>query len=270
MRSIFSIFAAAVCFSPCQSAEALNYSLWPRRPDEVTRAFELLIKGGNEQEALKLVEPHLRGYGIGGREARKIAGRINAGKYLSGCRPGMAVYTVKSGDNLFRIADRMKCPVDLLMYVNGLLEPSALKIGQKLKAPPLNCRMEIRPDTNEILVWDNSVLIACYPVVQARLLRTLPAQSSVLAREAFLDGQPVVRNSSDYASADKELVLAEGRARIASRPLSSGDVGFQLSTADANELALLIVPGNEVTVTREGEDAPRRRGPEGDGASPNG
>lgn len=254
MKSIFSIFAAAACFSPCQSPAALNYSLWPRRPDEVTRAFELLNKGGDNQEALKLVEPHLKGYGIGGREARKIAGRINAGKYLSGCRSGMGVYTVKSGDNLFRIADRMKCPVDLLMYVNGILEPSALKIGQKLKAPALSCRMEIRPDTNEILVWDGPVLVACYPVLQVRLPQALPAEERVLTREAFLDGQPVVRNSPDYASADKELVLAESRMRIASRSLPSGDVGFQLSAADANELSLLIVPGNKVTVVREGED----------------
>lgn len=270
MKSIFSIFVAAVCFSPCQSAEAHNYSLWPRRPDDVTRAFELLDQGGEEREALKLLEPHLQGYGIGGREARKIAGRINAGKYLSGHMPGMALYTVKSGDNLFKIADRMKCPVDILMYANGMLEPSALKIGQKLKVPALNCRMEIRPDTNEIVVWDGSILVACYPVLQARLPGSLPAEGRVLAREAFLDGQPVIRNSPDYASADKELVLAESRLRIASRPLPSGDVGLQLSAADANELSLLIVPGNKVTVVREGEGVFPRRETESGGDAANG
>lgn len=256
MKSIFSIFAVAVCFSPCHSAEALNYSLWPRRPEEVTRAFELLNEGGDEQKALGLVEPHLHGYGIGGREARKIAGRINAGRYLSGRRPRMAVHTVKSGDNLFRIADRMKCPVDVLMYVNGTLEPSALKIGQKLNIPPLNYRMEIRPDTNEIIVWDGDVLVACYPVRMARLPKPLPATGVVLAREAFLDGRPVVRNSPDYASADKELVLADGGVCITSRPLPAGAAGFQLAAADANELSLLIVPGNEVVVTREGAPTP--------------
>ncbi len=262
MRSIFLIFAAAVCFSPCLQAGTLEYSLWPRRPEEVARAFALLNEQADEQEILKLLEPHLNGYGIGGREARKIVGRLNAGRYLSGQRPNMEVYTVKSGDNFFRIADRLKCPVDLLMYVNGMLDPSALKIGQKLKAPPLNYRMEIRPGTKEILVWDRGVLVACYPVLKERLLRPLPASTKVLSRTAFLEGQPVARNSSDYASADKELTLADGQVRIASRlPSQTGDSGFQLSAADANELALFIVPGNEVTVVWDDGDRPAQATP---------
>lgn len=247
MKSISLIFAAAACFSSCLQAESANYSLWPRRPEAVTRALELQKQGADEQEILNLVTPHLRGYGIGGKEARKIAGRINAARYLSARRPNMTLYTVRGGDNFFKIADRMKCPVDVLMYLNDTMDPSALKIGQKLRVPALNLTMEIHSDTKEVLVWDGEVLVAAYPIVKESLPQNLPAKTKVLAREAFIDGHPVVRNSVDFPSADKELVLAGGRLRLTPRPLpAEGRDGWQLAAADATELALLVVPGNEV------------------------
>lgn len=256
MKSIFLIFAATAFFNACLQAETLNYSLWPRRPEAVIRALDLLKQGGDEQEIMKLVTPHLRGYGIGGQEARKIAGRINVARYLSPRRPNMSTYTVRSGDHFYRIADRVKCPVDILMYLNGTMDPSSLKIGQKLNMPSLNLRLEIHSDTKEMLVWDGEELVAAYTILKENTPANLPASTKVQVREASIDGRPVVRNSADFASADKELVLAAGGLRISSRPMSvPGRGGWQLSAADATELALLIVPGNDVLLVRDGSEA---------------
>lgn len=260
MKSIFLIFAAAVFSSSCLlAAEPLNYSLWPRRPENVSRALELQKRGGDEQELLRLVTPHLRDEGIGGREARALAGRINAARYLSSRRPNLSSYTVRGGDSFFRIAERLKCPVDVLMYMNGTMEPSSLKAGQKLIVPQLNLTLEIHSDTREMLVWDGETLVASYRILKESLPPGVPNKTQVWAREAFIDGRSVVRNSADFASAGKELVLSAGRLRITPRPIPAPDRnGWQISAADATELALLIVPGNDVFVMRDGQASPAR------------
>ena len=45
--------------------------------------------------------------------------------------PGMAIYVVKSGDNLWNIGKKYYVPVDTLRSLNGL-ESDELKVGQKL------------------------------------------------------------------------------------------------------------------------------------------
>ena len=154
MRLIYLIFAAGVFCSLIPTAySAENYSLWPRRPEELEQARRLMQeqKGG---EAALLLRPFLADSGIAGREARQICGRVNVPRYLSRMHPGARVYTVRKGDNLARIAATQKCPQDLIMLLNGIVEPSALRVGQKLVVVPMRLRVEIHPVQRELSVWD--------------------------------------------------------------------------------------------------------------------
>ena len=58
-----------------QVEAADNFSLWPRRPDELEQARRLMQeqKGG---EAVLLLQPFVTDDGIAGREARQICGRV--------------------------------------------------------------------------------------------------------------------------------------------------------------------------------------------------
>jgi LysM repeat protein len=47
----------------------------------------------------------------------------------------MAVYTVKSGDTLFDIGQRLSIPWQKIAEVNNLTDPDHIDVGQKLKLP---------------------------------------------------------------------------------------------------------------------------------------
>lgn len=256
MKSIYSIFVVAVFSSFCLQATERNYSLWPRRPDNVADALDLLGNGGDPERACALALPSIRAYGIGGQEARRIVGRVNAGRYLSGKGDWLTEQTVRSGDSLLRIADRCKCPIDVLIYLNRMTAVT-LRAGQKLKAPSKSFKMEVRPDSREILVWDGETLVAAYPILRSRGTQKLSGKTVVEGRLAFLDGAQTERmNVSSYVSADKQLLLANGMGRIASCfEGKKVDPVFCLAREDCNELALFFRKGDEVNVIREVKDS---------------
>ena len=59
-----------------------------------------------------------------------------------------------------RIAAMQKCPQDVIMLLNGIVEPSSLRIGQKLVVVPMRLRVEIYPLQREVSVWDGEQLVA--------------------------------------------------------------------------------------------------------------
>ena len=250
MKSTYSIFVAAVfCSLLGQAVASDNFSLWPRRPDELEQARRLMQeqKGG---EAVLLLQPFVADEGIAGREARQICGRGNVPRYLSRLHPGAVVYTVRPGDNMARIAAQQKCPQDVIMLLNGIVEPSSLRIGQKIVVVPMRLRVEIRPQQREISVWDEQQLVADYPILN---MDELPAAqrknevTSVAAREGYIDGLAVLPRSPQYAASERVLVLANGIV-IAGEKNGHGASVLRMEQKDVNELSLMLGLGNEVKI----------------------
>lgn len=248
MRLTYSIFAAAAfCSLSVQVGAADNFSLWPRRPDELEQARRLMQeqKGG---EAVLLLQPFVTDDGIAGREARQICGRVNVPRYLSRLHPAAKVYTVRSGDNMARIAAQQKCPQDVIMMLNGIVEPSSLRVGQKLVLIPMRLRVEIRPIQREVSVWDGQQLVADYPIIG---MDEVPAGerrnevTRVAAREGYINGLAVLPRSPQYPASERVVVLENGMA-LAGETNGHGAHVLRLEQKDANELALMLGIGNEV------------------------
>ena len=226
-----------------------NFSLWPRRPEELEQARQLMAaqKGG---EAVLLLQPFVTDEGIAGREARQICGRVNVPRYLSRMHPGAVVYTVRKGDNIAKISAQQKCPQDVLMLLNGIVEPSALRVGQKLVVIPMRLRMEIRPLQREISVWDGQQLVADYPISamdEVPKARQKTEKVKVAAREGYLDGLAVLPRSPQYPASERVLVLSNGML-ISSGQNGHGGVKLRMDQKDLNELALMLDCGNEVHI----------------------
>lgn len=251
MKSIFSIFVGAVLFSLVAiSAAAENYSLWPRRPDELEQARRLMQeqKGG---EAVLLLQPFVTDNGIAGREARQICGRVNVPRYLSRMHPGARVYTVRRGDNMARIAAAQKCPQDVLMLLNGIVEPSNIRIGQKLVVVPMRLRVEINPLQREVSVWDGQQLVADYPIIgmdEIPRSRQKTQKTNIVAREGYLDGMVVLPRASLYPASERVLVLGNGMALVGGQN-GRGSLHLRMDQKDLNELALMVDCGNEVLIS---------------------
>lgn len=252
MKLIHLIFAVAVCFNGAfLTAAQDNFSLWPRRPDELEKARRLLAEQ-KRGEAVRLLQPFVHDGGVAGVEARQITSSVNAPRYLSRLHPYAKVYAVKRGDTLPKIAAATKCPVDVLMMLNGLVEPSDLKIGQKVVYISMELRMEIYPSTREICVWDGESLVASYKIMELYGVDdkiTEPVTVEIASRQPMLQGKAVPVTSAQAASADKAFQLSDG-VSVTGTPQADGRYVL-LSAMDANELALLLRAGNMVIWARE-------------------
>ena len=244
---IFVVAGFFNAFAPANAAD--NFSLWPRRPEELEQARRLMQeqKGG---EAVLLLQPFVTDEGIAGREARQICGRVNVPRYLSRMHPGAVVYTVRKGDNMARIAATQKCPQDVIMMLNGIVEPSALRVGQKLVVIPMRLRVEIRPLQREVSVWDGQQLVADYPIlsmdeVPANHRKTV--QTEVSVREGYLDGLAVPVRSPKYPASERALLFSNGMMLSAGNN-GHGSMQMKMDQKDLNELAMMLDCGNEVSI----------------------
>lgn len=247
MKSTFSILSAAVCFNLllCSAFAAENYSLWPRRPAELEQARRL-VREQKGAEAVHLLQPFIHDNGIAGREARQITGSVNVQRYLSRRHPGARVYTVKSGDNVFKIAAAEKCPFELIMLLNGIVEPAGLRIGQKLVLVPMNCRMEINLSQREISVWDGEVLVADYNLTAVSSSVKAGDETHISACEGYVSGSRIPHRSSQIASSDRQLVLANGLLLSGVQQMPTH--ALKMEQRDLNELALLLTKDSPVII----------------------
>lgn len=252
MISTYSILSVAALSSLVALAEeAGEYSLWPRRPAELEQARQM-VREEQLEAAIELLRPFVREKGIAGREARQICGAINVRRYLSRSHPGAATHKVRRGETLARIAAAKKCPVELLMLLNGITEPSDLKVGQSLVYVPMTLRVEIRPLQRELSVWDGDSLVASYNILQVRNYKaTANAELTLQAREGYIGGVALPSRSVQFLSSERVLVLSDGSALQAGE--SSRNVFFRLAGKDVNELALLAGIGARVSIILDEE-----------------
>ncbi len=250
MKLTFLILSVAVFFNLCGSVRgAENYSLWPRRPAELEQARQL-VREQKLAEAVKLLQPFVGEKGIAGREARQICGEVNVRRYLSRLHPGASVCRVKKGDTMARLAAESQCPSDVIMLLNGIVEPSILKVGQKLVIVRMELRAEIHPTQREISVWDGNQLVADYDIISVEGEEgKLNEETAVSAREGYLQGAPVPVRSSLYPSSDRVLRLQNGWSVTAGQK-TSGPV-IRLEQKDLTELALLLRVGARVSIVRD-------------------
>lgn len=250
MRLTFLILSVAAFFNACGSVGAAeNYSLWPRRPAELEQARQL-VREQKLPEAVKLLEPFVGEKGIAGREARQICGEVNVRRYLSRLHPGASVCRVKKGDTMAKIAAESKCPSDVIMLLNGIVEPSLLKVGQRLVVVRMDLRAEIHPAQREISVWDGHQLVADYDIVSIEGEDGKSnEETSISARDGYLQGASVPARSSLYPSSDRVLRLQNGWSVAAGQKVSGGV--FRLEQKDVNELALLLRAGARISIVRD-------------------
>ena len=248
MKLIFLILSVAAFFNVgiVSIAQAQGYSLWPKRPPEIEQARSF-VRAGKGEEAVAVLHPFVTQSGVVGREARKITAAVQVPIYLSRRNPHATIYVVKSGDTLGRISSATNCPSELILLLNGIVNPSALRAGQKLVVFQMNLRAEVNLHTNEVTVWDDATLVACYDIEE----HSIPSAKenvavSVEAREGILDGSSLAKNSTEFLASQRVLKLSDGISILSAPKAQASSVC--LSAQDVNELALLLSIGSRVDI----------------------
>lgn len=250
MKSTCSILSAAVFCSLLLDgrAGAENYSLWPRRPAELQQA-RMLMAEGKGSEAIYLLRPYWRAKGVTGQEARLLTAHVNVPRYLTRNHPGITIYTVRRGDTMPRVARNSACPQDLVMLLNGIVEPSNLKVGQKLAVVPMKQHLEIHLPSKELCVWDEDSLVATYRIeaLDGVPLRGGNTDTCVKSRGVYQGGSRVRAGAS--ASSDRALLLENGLLITGDKQMR-GQV-ILMNQRDLNELVLLVGEKAPVFLVRD-------------------
>lgn len=250
MKSTSLILSATVLFSMLATGQE-NYSLWPRRPAELEQA-QRFIRQHDYEQALTLLMPFIHKSGLAGHEARHYVSAIRVRRYLSAQHPKVRTYTVRRGDNIERIATSCKSSGEVLTLINGLIDPSNLKVGQKLQVIPMDLRAELHLNDREISVWDGQTLVAAYDITPTQdLIDGGNEETQLRDREGEVNGARVPRSSALFTSCNRTLKLANGIILQGSAQSAIKPKTVHMQQKDVNELSLLLGVGARVSIVRD-------------------
>lgn len=250
MKSTSLILSATAFFSSLAAAQE-NYSLWPRRPAELEQA-QRLIRRQDYEQALQLLAPFVHKSGLAGHESRQLAGAIRVRLYLSPESPRARVHTVRRGENVERIAAANKSSGDLIILINAMLDPSNLRVGQKLLVIPQDLRAELHMGDRELSVWDGQTLVAAYDIIPSQDLAAGQNEETTLKeREGELNGARIPRSSAIFTSCNRVLKLANGITLAGGSQATAKTKVVRMHQRDLNELSLLIGSSARISIVRD-------------------
>ena len=197
-------------------------------------------------------------------EARRIVGEMNLDDLLSASRlEGKSVHEVRRGESFLGIAAKHNTTLDCIMHLNGLLDLKGLQPDERLIVMPLELRVLIEPSRKVLSLWEASGrFVKEYPVLAMDLAGLKGGlRTKISSKSGLLGTRRVTPGMKDYRDSAKVFALEKSSLQIRSlappvpaqedEDLSPGP-GFHLAAEDAEELALLLRPGNEVEIRAAG------------------
>ncbi len=236
------------------------YSLWPRRP-EALQAARRLVREERYGDAIKALQPHVALLGVPGKEVRALLTQLQLRHYVNGNHPKAYVYRVESGDNMQKIAAKQQCSYALLLLVNGITDPSLLRIGQKLLIVPMDITVMIHEKEREIALWDGDQFLASYPLLEMRGSRSNDNVNLPLLRNVSYRNGRALHPSSPWVSSSPRWLEFEGGICIAGEQVAPGAQRiYQIAPAFLNEWAIMLPPSTRLTIIKDGSVAIGQRG----------
>lgn len=192
-------------------------------------------------------------------EARRIVGEMNLDDLLSASHmDGKEIHIVRAGESFLGIAAKHKTTLDCMMHLNGLMDLQGLRPGEELVVMPLELRVLIEPSREALSVWEGGRFIREYPLLSMDLGSLKGGLRTKISSKAGIVGdRRVTPGMKDYRESEKVFALEKSSLQIRSLDpaAEAGDAddpspgpGFYLAVEDAEELALLLRPGNEVEI----------------------
>jgi LysM repeat protein len=195
-------------------------------------------------------------------EARFRVGRAQVTLLLSGkMTPDKLVYTVKSGDNLNRLCNRLKCHADLLLQMNHL-ESSKLRAGDRLVYTPANFSAHIDRPLAKVVVMRGGEFFGQYRILSveggAKIGMPKKGNDTVAAKvtdkPGWLDGVRVASNEKNYLASARWIVLQPGGHTVygvssnQEQPLAKPSSGYGVDTEAIRLLAAVLGKNDTVTI----------------------
>jgi len=194
-------------------------------------------------------------------EARRIVGEMNLDDLLSAVHmEGKEIHIVRPGETFYGIEAKHNTSLDCIMHLNGLMDLKGLQPGEELIVMPLDLRVLIEPGRKALSIWKGGQFIKEYPLLSANLGSHKGGLiTKISSKSGIFDDRRIIPGARDYRASEKVFALEKTSLQIRSvrsdddsdkddHPATGPGPGFQLSVEDAEELALLLRPGNEVEI----------------------
>lgn len=188
-------------------------------------------------------------------EARRILGEINVDRMLDPeWKKGKKVVTVKRGDTFSRIVNKNRTTMDCLMHLSRLMRADhrSLHSGDKLTVMPLDLRVVIDIRRKTLTLWNGGEYVKEYPLLGVSYKgKGAVKRLKVGAIRGWFRDKMYPSHAEQYRASSKVVFLSDKSLAIRAVPDDDGQdygLGFLLAPADAEELPLLLRPGNEVEI----------------------
>jgi len=197
-------------------------------------------------------------------EARRIVGEMNLDDLLSAVHmDGKEIHIVRPGESFLGIAAKHNTSLDCIMHLNGLMDLKGLQPGEELIVMPLELRVLIEPGRKALSLWKGGQFIKEYPLLSADMGSHKGGLVTKISSKSGISGdRRVTPGMKDYRESEKVFALEKTSLQIRSavedkedgddNPATGPGPGFRLPVEDAEELALLLRPGNEVEIRSSG------------------
>ena len=122
---------------------------------------------------------------------------------------------------------------------------------------PLELRVQIEPARKVLTLWEGKNFVKEYPFVSMDLGSLKGAlQTEIGSKTGIIGDRRYTPGQKEYRASEKVFMLKKTTLQIRAVDYSKGGEtedlspgpGFHLSVEDAEELALLLRPGNEVEI----------------------
>jgi len=127
------------------------------------------------------------------RELRDLLGNVNTQIFFSKePSPWKMEYTVKQGDALASIAQKLDSSPEAIMRMNNL-DSTLIRPGEKLLVPQLNFTITINVPSNRVVLHDSRGFFTQYPIISVQLppTRRSKIDTKVTTKSSWEDGKPV-------------------------------------------------------------------------------
>jgi LysM repeat protein len=169
-------------------------------------------------------------------------------------------YTVASGDSVWVIATRQKITPELLMRVNNITNPRALRVGQVLTIPDVDFALTTDITRNTLTLTNHGQFVKAYPVRTGRVAGTTPTgEFRILNKKSaptwrpgdgrvYLPGDPNNELGTRWMSFEGDILGIHGtiRPETVGHYASNGCIGMKRE--DVEELFDIVMVGTPLRV----------------------
>ena len=204
-----------------------------------------------------LIEKYPNGLHL--EEAKDMLGEVNVEILLSRTpSPEKTEYTVKSGDVLARIAQKVKSTPELIMRMNKL-NSTMLRIGEKLWISHPEFSLVVQRKAQLVVLLDKGAFFKQYHVKEVKLPPKQPPRTTTKVAEvmAWKGGKRVGFGTKEYVGSTRWIRLGTPGYILYSMPDGTRPnvdqpapaTGLGMAASDVEELSGLVSGRTPVTIT---------------------